>query len=35
MPQKDLRSIFHGANPLGEDWLGAWVGLQARPWGWS
>lgn len=23
MPQKDLRSIFHGANPLGED--GPWV----------
>lgn len=21
MPQKDLRSIFHGANPLGEDGL--------------
>ncbi|KAB1270361.1 Mitogen-activated protein kinase 11 [Camelus dromedarius] len=25
MPQKDLRSIFHGANPLGED--GPWAGL--------
>jgi hypothetical protein len=21
MPQKDLSSIFHEANPLGEDWL--------------
>lgn len=32
MPQKDLRSIFRGANPLGEE--GPWVsaGLHVWPW---
>lgn len=31
MPQKDLRSIFHGANPLGEVGLWGWAGLPVRP----
>ena len=32
MPQKDLRSIFRGANPLGEDVPWVWAGLHVWPW---
>lgn len=31
MPQKDLSSIFHGANPLGEDCPGARLGSISGP----
>lgn len=31
VPQKDLRSIFRGANPLGEDGPWVWTGLHAWP----
>lgn len=31
MPQKDLRSIFRGANPLGEDGPGSWLGAASGP----